>query len=267
MRKRYYSLHLISDGKGKPKRLSFSATSLRILVAAVALFPVAVLVFVIWALPKVSQHDKVLAENQELIQDRLKVTKILGDYNRILQMDQYIRSVLGAELTLPPMDSVSLDSFSVPLGVNIHPEKQALNVSYLDNIPIFPPVNGYITQGFINDHIFTDKNHYGLDVAAVEGAPIKAAAAGVVIFANWVSHYGYTVILSHSNGYFTVYGHNQRNLVEEHQLVERGQVIGLVGDTGISDGPHLHFEIWKNGTPIDPESMIYSYRHSDISTQ
>jgi len=87
----------------------------------------------------------------------------------------------------------------------------------------------------------------------------------VVVFANWTNDLGYTVILYHSNGYFTIYGHNQRNSVVEHQYITRGQVIGYLGNTGKSDGPHLHFEIWQEGNPIDPQTMIYSYRLADVS--
>jgi murein DD-endopeptidase MepM/ murein hydrolase activator NlpD len=126
-------------------------------------------------------------------------------------------------------------------------------------------VDGYITRGFIDDKVMTSENHYGVDVAAAEGTPIKAAAAGVVVFSNWTYDLGYTVILYHSDGYFSIYGHNQRNSVVAHQYVKRGEVIGYLGNTGKSQGPHLHFEIWREGVPINPQELIYSYKKADIS--
>jgi murein DD-endopeptidase MepM/ murein hydrolase activator NlpD len=70
---------------------------------------------------------------------------------------------------------------------------------------------------------------------------------------------GNTVILNHGSGYFTIYGHNSRNLVVNRQSVERGQKIALTGNSGYSSGPHLHFEIWKDGKVLDPEIFIPEY--------
>jgi len=264
-KKRFYSLHLISTEKDRPTVFNFSLLTVRIIFGGLIVILITILIFVILSIPKALKYDKLLAENKQLIQNWLKVTKILSDYNQILKMDHYIRSVLGPELAISSMDSSMLDSLMDSLYVNDDPGDKQINISYLSNIPIYPPVQGYITQGFVDDFVFSDDNHYGVDIVEAEGTPIKAAASGVVVFANWIDHFGYTVIMYHSYGYFTIYGHNQRNLVEDHQYVQRGEVIAFLGNTGISDGPHLHFEIWRNGTPIDPREIIYSYRDSDIS--
>ena len=77
---------------------------------------------------------------------------------------------------------------------------------------------------------------------------------------------GNTIILSHPNNVFTLYGHNDKNLVEPRQIVNKGDVIGYIGESGISDGPHLHFEMWKNTEVLDPRDFIEIYNKKDIST-
>jgi len=99
--------------------------------------------------------------------------------------------------------------------------------------------------------------HWGTDIAAagIYGTNIIAAASGVVSFSGWMGGYGNTVMINHGNGYVTLYAHNSANLVSQGQEVVQGQVIALVGSTGFSTGPHIHFEIIRNGQRVDP--MIY----------
>ena len=265
MKKQNYTLHIVGDSNKTPFKLTFNSIVARniivFLVLLIAVIGIGTAIF----LPRALKYTTLEAENERLIVDRLKVMQILSDYNKIRQMDQYIRSVLGADLNIASLDSLDLDSLFIPPGTINHTNEKAIEISYLDNVPIYPPVEGYITQGFTDDHVLTQNNHYGVDVAAPVGEPIRAAASGVVVFSNWTYDLGYTIILYHPNGYFTIYGHNLRNIVEEHQYLDRGDIIGYLGNTGISQGPHLHFEIWKEGKPIDPQNMIYSYRRSDIS--
>lgn len=263
MKKKTYTLHLLSESREKPLILTFSYASARALIIGATAFLLLLVVTILITLPKAVKYRQVTLENAELVQDRLKVSQILSDYNQIRQMDQYIRSVLGTDLILPSSDSAS--NATANFLKNNPDRNRFVQISFLENVPISPPVNGYITRGFIDDKVMTSENHYGVDVAAAEGTPIKAAAAGVVVFSNWTNDLGYTVILYHSNGYFSIYGHNQRNSVTEHQYVRRGDVIGYLGNTGKSEGPHLHLEIWREGNPIDPQDLIYSYKKTDIS--
>ncbi|MEH1849257.1 MAG: peptidoglycan DD-metalloendopeptidase family protein [Nostoc sp.] len=98
--------------------------------------------------------------------------------------------------------------------------------------------------------------HAGLDFAASYGSTIRAADSGRVIFAGWYGGYGRAVIIDHGNGMTTLYGHTSELYVSEGQAVERGQAIGAVGSTGFSTGPHLHFEVRRNGTPVDPANYL-----------
>lgn len=105
--------------------------------------------------------------------------------------------------------------------------------------------------------------HKGVDFAARPGTEIVAVAAGVVTWSGRKAGYGWTVEISHADGYTTLYGHNQRNLVKVGDLVQRGQVIALLGSTGRSTGPHLHFEVKKNGQQVNPQTYIARTPRSD----
>ncbi|MGQ4649782.1 peptidoglycan DD-metalloendopeptidase family protein [Lyngbya aestuarii] len=97
--------------------------------------------------------------------------------------------------------------------------------------------------------------HSGIDFGASYGSTIRAAESGKVIFSGWYGGYGYAVVIDHGGGLATLYGHTSKLYVSEGQSVKLGEVIAAVGSTGLSTGPHLHFEVRKQGEPIDP--MIY----------
>jgi lipoprotein NlpD len=112
------------------------------------------------------------------------------------------------------------------------------------------PVEGKISDGFEEAE---SKRHQGIDIPSPLGTPIRASHAGMVIYSsNTIKGYGNLIILRHSEEFVSVYGHNQANLVGEGTWVEKGQVIGKVGQTGRASGPHLHFEIRKNNKAVDP---------------
>ncbi len=118
------------------------------------------------------------------------------------------------------------------------------------------PLRSYrITSGFgIRFHPILKKwrPHHGIDYAAPYGTPVRSVADGRVVFAGWRGGYGKTVIVKHKNGYSTLYGHLARIFVKRGQHVSQGQVIGSVGSTGLSTGPHLHYEVRQHGRRINP---------------
>jgi murein DD-endopeptidase MepM/ murein hydrolase activator NlpD len=98
--------------------------------------------------------------------------------------------------------------------------------------------------------------HSGLDISARSGCPVQATADGIVSFSGWSGGNGYLVVLEHGHGFSTFYAHNKKNAVEVGQKVKRDDVIGYVGTTGSSTGPHVHYEIWKNGKHVNPKQYI-----------
>jgi murein DD-endopeptidase MepM/ murein hydrolase activator NlpD len=121
-----------------------------------------------------------------------------------------------------------------------------------------------VQQGFISSY-FGDRQdpftgheafHKGVDFAATQGDHVMAVAAGVVSFSGDKQGFGNVVEVSHGNGYITRYGHNLKNLVTVGQMVKRGDTVSLMGSTGRSTGPHVHFEVLRNGIQIDPLSYI-----------
>ncbi|GAP97520.1 murein hydrolase activator EnvC family protein [Leptolyngbya sp. NIES-2104] len=121
------------------------------------------------------------------------------------------------------------------------------------------PSDGPITSGFgyrTHPILGYQRFHAGVDFGADYGAPILAADRGTVIFAGWYGGYGNTVILDHGNGITTMYAHAQELSVSEGETVERGKAIAATGSTGLSTGPHLHFEVRENGEPVDPMNYL-----------
>ncbi|NNM61718.1 MAG: M23 family metallopeptidase [Steroidobacteraceae bacterium] len=102
--------------------------------------------------------------------------------------------------------------------------------------------------------------HEGLDIAAPAGTHVHAVAAGLVTWAGPRSGYGNVVEINHGNGLATMYCHNEKLLVKVGQLVRKGQLISLVGSTGRSTGPHVHFEVLKNGQPVNPLPYVGAMR-------
>jgi len=99
-----------------------------------------------------------------------------------------------------------------------------------------------------------NRHHNGIDIAApgINGTPVIAAASGIVVQSRWNGGFGNFILINHGNGYATLYAHNSANLVSAGTPVVQGQIIGRVGSTGNSTGPHIHFEVHRNGTPVDP---------------
>lgn len=118
------------------------------------------------------------------------------------------------------------------------------------------PLRGPLTSrfGFRIHPLFGRRQfHTGVDIAAPRGAPVRAAFDGTVLFAGWYGGYGKLVIIDHGQGLSTLYGHLDEILATPGQRVARTQVVGLVGSTGYTTGPHLHYEVRRNGRPIDPQ--------------
>ena len=175
--------------------------------------------------------------------------------------DQKMR--LGQPLGLPDIKVAMLESHDKKNYVfkhtdgNYYNEKgQVLIQKYMRK-----PVNNVrITSHFTNRRFHPVlkrwKAHHGTDFGAKRGTPILAAADGKVIFSGWKGGYGKVIKIEHADGYVTLYAHQSRLKVENGTEVKSGEIIGYVGSTGRSTGPHLHFGLYKNGRPINPLTMV-----------
>ena len=121
-----------------------------------------------------------------------------------------------------------------------------------ENFVLFPPVKGSISEGF-----HQDTKHFAVDVVVASGTPVKSVADGRVIFAEWTIETGYVLIIDHGNQLLSVYKHNSAINKSQGDFVKTGEVISFSGSDGeLSTGPHLHFELWSKGYPLDPTNFI-----------
>ncbi len=151
--------------------------------------------------------------------------------------------------------SITVSDFNFSDGSNIQPET-IIEKPYIERIAwtktFFPPVQGMITNKFN-----PAQGHFGTDLVTSKNESVFASLDGTIILANWTIETGYTVQIQHKGNYLTVYRHLKKLNKTTGDKVKAGDVIGYYGNTGeVSFGNHLHFEIWHNGTPIDPEKLI-----------
>jgi len=127
-----------------------------------------------------------------------------------------------------------------------------INELVIENKMFFSPIKGDITQTFN-----FEENHFAIDIAADIGTPVKSILDGKILFSEWSVDTGHVIIVDHGDNIVSVYKHNSKSLKEQNDFVQAGEVIAYSGNQGsLSSGPHLHFELWKNGTPIDPEPLL-----------
>lgn len=174
-----------------------------------------------------------------------------GDLDYLLS---YRAGTEGERLSLPgPSGPVAWRFYR---GERFNPEERALFLGYLFR---FPLPSGRVTSGFgarINPVTGHAGVHHGIDLAAPSGTEVLAACDGVVTFSGTDAILGEYIILSHAGGWETVYGHLSQRLVRLNDKVDSGMIIGRVGSTGQSTGPHLHFEVRNHGAAQDPAALI-----------
>ena len=121
------------------------------------------------------------------------------------------------------------------------------------------PVDGHVSSAYgPRKHPKTGNPgfHSGVDISTPAGLRVRATADGIVIFSGWTAGSGHTIVIEHGHGFRTAFGHNKRNLVKVGQRVKRNEEIAVSGSTGISTGPHVHYEIWKNGRHVNPATYV-----------
>lgn len=125
--------------------------------------------------------------------------------------------------------------------------------------PVGLPVAGTVSSpyGYRNHPVHEEKKfHTGVDISVPSGSRVKATANGIVSFAGWTENSGIVVVVEHGHGFSTAYAHNRKTTVRIGQRVARGETIAMSGSTGVSTGPHVHYEIWRNGRHTDPIGFL-----------
>jgi len=215
-------------------------------------------------------------ERELLVQNHEKISSL---YEKMMQYEQWagnINDILNGKIDLPNMkgnsDVVPVDSSDYSdLDFSLSPEESDMRnkievedrtrlsvedeIGYADDIShilFFPPIKGLITKKFD-----AANSHYGTDVVAAQTNVISAVLDGTVIMDTWTLETGYVIQIQHENNLISVYKHNAELLKTTGTHVKAGEAIAIFGNTGeYSSGPHLHFELWHNGTPVDPEKFI-----------
>jgi len=137
-------------------------------------------------------------------------------------------------------------------GVELLTVSTSTSSSQLDELFFFTPITGIISSSYN-----PKQAHYGVDIVSKKNEPIKSVADGTVILASWTQDAGYVIAVQHRSNVISVYKHNSSLLKKSGDFVNAGDVIAIIGNTGeLTSGPHLHFELWYNGNPVDPEEFV-----------
>lgn len=207
---------------------------------------------------------------KEIVQNALRADSL----ERMIEIQNlYLKNVTGIISGTIELDSIrEIDSlarvdadFEIPRSpeeeeyVKNFEQEEKYNLTVLNTNPL--PMDGLFfykpVNGVISSHYQADIHHFGVDIAAAPKESVLATLDGTVMYAGYDPNQGNVIQLQHKNGFVSVYKHNELLLKEPGEQVVAGEAIALVGNTGkLSTGPHLHFELWYNGKPVNPEDFI-----------
>jgi murein DD-endopeptidase MepM/ murein hydrolase activator NlpD len=166
---------------------------------------------------------------------------------------------LGENPYRDDLDKMTFRSHRIDKDLSVLEQKFAAQSQLLASTPSIAPVRGILTDGFGGrSDPFTGEigTHNAVDISSAVGQAVRAPADGIVVKAEWANGYGNVIYLSHGYGYSTRYGHLSSYAVQPGARVKRGDIIGYVGSTGRSTGPHLHYEVRVNNNPVNPLEYI-----------
>ena len=253
-----YTFLIVPDNDGKNRQFSISRNGTLVIIFLILGIITSMIIGLLIFGPKAFDHERMKNRYSEVIDERTEVLELYRDLERMKQMELVVQKALGSNLG----ESEFVDDKLVETM-----DDQAIRSGYLNNVPSLLPVSGVVTQNIIIDNEDDIRKHLGVDIAVPIGEPILASASGQIVFSGWTPELGNLVVIYHNNEYFTYYGHNELILVNSYDKVERGDVIATSGNSGISSGPHLHFEIWKDGEPVDPLLYFPELNQSNISVE
>jgi murein DD-endopeptidase MepM/ murein hydrolase activator NlpD len=237
------------DLETRTYEISYRKLKLLLILAFVMLAAFIVMASTWWYVgAQAARVNGLVQEVRRLEEEREKVAELARTLSEVEAQYERVRQLLGADAA----PARGMEPLLPPLRDEPSPREEK------DDISAFPAAwplarPGYITREVTRED---DRAHPGLDIAVPHDTYIRAAGSGVVRAAGTDDVYGRYVLIDHGNGYETMYGHASRLFVAAGDPVERNEVIALSGSTGRSTAPHLHFEVRKDGSPIDPLPMI-----------
>ncbi|OQX82978.1 hypothetical protein B6D60_11260 [candidate division KSB1 bacterium 4484_87] len=289
--KQVLSILVIPDDYSDPKNYRIKVRTLHILYIVLAFLAIHIMTGFVYYYKYYrtsQQKEKLLIENYKLSEENKQVKTLYKEVESMKVFFSKVRAALGVDKKFDISDKGrekllvnlqnSWDQFPMGYGgegssgKNVHMEESALDFfltrsesnyhRFADHVPTYLPVEGFLTTDFRRNDWFRP-DHNGIDIATSRGTEVRASADGVVLFANWTDDLGNLIIINHLNGFQTVYGHNQVLLKREGNYVKKGEAIALLGNSGRSTAPHLHFEVWKDGAPVDPKKYLLAFQIKD----
>jgi murein DD-endopeptidase MepM/ murein hydrolase activator NlpD len=236
-------------GEGKSIRLSYRMARFLLALGILAATAVALMAGSWWYLAlEAGRVGELEVAVDSLVAESDRVDALARELTVLEAQYESVRSLFGTDTT-----QAASDLWLPPSGAGR--PRQGSNAGTGGSEPTSWPLTerGFVTQGLLEGG---EGDHPGIDIAVPTDSYIRAAGSGRVLEAGEDSVYGQYILLDHGNGYETRYGHASMLLVAEGATVRRNEVIGLTGSTGQSTAPHLHFEVVRNGTAIDPLSMV-----------
>jgi len=287
-RQRQVSILLIPDANSEPYSFKIKLGVVRLLIAVAVLLVAHILFggYAYWRWSRIAkENSKLLADNQRLLKDNQRIYLLASQFEEIVNQHEKVLKALGVDgfrSNTASVKSLDLSGFrpqDVPRPSAESPTAVKPNIKrivgsssfiahkktrlhdYTPNLPTFLPVEGYLTADFEPHGWLIGRRHPGIDIAARRGKVIRAAGGGMIVFAGWTARYGNMVIINHGNNIFSYYAHNKKLLVQDKAYVKKGDPIALLGNTGSSStGPHLHFEIWRDGQPVNPREYLLAFQ-------
>ena len=231
-----YKILFISPFTEKSWQIEFTRFTFIASLSALAVSLILTLILLFMSSPIIKEYFRISAINNEIKQQQEIISNIDETIDEIALMKTYIDSIIGTE------ESHNLN------------EK---NVRYMitNNIPSVKPAKGLISREYD-----IDTKHFGIDIVNEVSTPIFSIADGLVVFSDFSKDFGNFLIIDHQNGYLSHYYHNEDLFFNKGDKVLAGDIIAKMGNTGMSSGPHLHFEIWKDGTPINPNTFFEDFK-------
>ncbi len=276
-RKKNVSVLFISDDRKEPISFKMSLILFKTIlvgIGIICLFIIAGCIYYFNVIEILADYDNMKEKNKKIEDYKKIVYRITKKFENVQDVDNRIRQLFGEKMKSENGIERNKNQMNeneeiikfISENNNYSFGENGDNLSNLSKfsfssryLPYFIPVEGFLTKEFQKDDLLTGETHNGIDIVSKEGSIIRSVADGVVVFVNWIYEGGNIIIIDHLNGFLSFYKHNKRFLVEEKEFIKRGQPIALMGNSGVSSGTHLHFEIWKNGIPVNPKDYIINF--------